>query len=80
MIPHTNKERATMPPEPTKYEAAAQPGLFFWAERVGGPIQFWAVVSQADGYPASEAHDDWFANQEDADRIAQEFARDYPNH
>ena len=66
----------------TKHQAPAQPGLSFWAEPTPGPggIPFYAVVSQAEGYPASEAHDDWFASYADADAIAQQYAREYPNH
>ncbi len=62
------------------YESKAQPGLFYWAELrtfVSGPNAtggHWWVVSQVDGYPATEAHDDWFANQVDADAVAKALA------
>ena len=32
------------------------------------------VVSQVKGYDATEAHDDWFKYQEDAEEIAQQMA------
>ena len=57
---------------PTKYESTTQPGLFYWAE--AATENSFAVVMQADGYPATEAADDWFAKFEDADEIAQQMA------
>ena len=60
-----------------RYESKAQPGLRFWAEPNGGgagAVESYGIVSQADGYPATEAWDDWFANFGDADRIAREMA------
>lgn len=61
-----------------KYQSKTQPGLFFWAERNptvrGSTVESWSVVSQVGGYPATEAHDDWFANFADADEIAQKLA------
>lgn len=66
----------------TKHPAPAQPGLFFWAEATDGPggLPMYAVVSQMKGYPASDAHDDYFLSYADADALAQEFAHNYPNH
>ena len=62
-----------------KHESTFQSGLFFWAEPNGGgagAIESFAVVSQADGAGRPcEAWDDWFANEKDADEIAQELAR-----
>jgi hypothetical protein len=63
---------------PTRYEARNQKGLFFWAERVPGKVPCFNVVSQADGFPATEAHDDWFANLADADAMARELAETNP--
>ena len=61
-----------------RYESKLQPGLFFWAERVdeGKPNSTWMVVQQANGFPGTEAHDDWFAKFEDADEIAKALAND----
>lgn len=66
----------------TKHQAPAQPGLHFWAEATDGPAgrTVYAVISQVDGYPAGEAHDDYFVNYADADAIAKQYAQQYPNH
>ena len=64
-----------------KYESREQPGLFFWAEANGdgaGAVESYCVVSQVTGYPATEAHDDWFANFKDADEIARMLAAGEP--
>lgn len=61
--------------KPTKYQARNQPGLFFWVE----PVDFaFMVVCQADGFPATEAFDDWFSNQSDAEAMAKELAETNP--
>ncbi len=62
------------PDKPTRYESATQPGLFYWAERNGIDGKSWLVVAQANGFPASEAFDDWLANFADADAIARQLA------
>ena len=36
----------------------------------------YTIVSQMAGYAATEAHDDWFANKEDAEEIAQQLANE----
>ena len=67
--------------KPIKYEAKNQKGLFFWAEPNGGGAganESYGVVSQARGFPATEAHDDWFANLSDADAMARELAATNP--
>ena len=63
----------------TKHEAKNQPGLYFWAEpnEIDGGATF-CVISQADGYPATEAHDDWFRHLKDADEIARQLAETNP--
>lgn len=63
---------------PIKHESTTQPGLFFWAEPNGGgagAVESYGVVSQADGFPATEAWDDWFAHWQDADDVAQKLAK-----
>jgi hypothetical protein len=62
---------------PPKYESTTQPGLYFWAEEFDGSDgpRVWIVTQQAEGYPATEAFDDWLANFADADEIAQKLAR-----
>lgn len=63
----------------TKHVAKGRPDLKFWAKQdnaPGFPSSF-AVISQADGFPATEAHDDYFANFEDADEVAKELADNY---
>lgn len=64
-----------------RYEAKNQRGLFFWAEPNGGgagAVESYGVVSQAKGFPATEAHDDWFAYLKDADEIARQLAETNP--
>lgn len=61
---------------PPKYESQTQPGLYFWAEEID--CVCWMVVSRAQGYPGTEACDDWFAHFKDADEIAQKLARGEP--
>jgi len=61
-----------------RHESTTQPGLFFWAEPTGGregAVASFGVVSQANGYPMTEAWDDWFAREADADEIAQQLAK-----
>lgn len=61
-----------------RHESTKQKGLFFWAEPVNpldnSPSACWHVVGQAEGYPATEAFDDWLKYQHDADDIAQKIA------
>lgn len=63
---------------PTKYESKTQPGLFYWAEPNGGggagAVESFGVVAQMTGFPPTEACDDWFANEADADAMARELA------
>ena len=62
---------------PPKHESATQPGLYFFAERFElrpGP-SVWVVMSQAKGFPATEAFDDWLFHFKDADDIAHKLAR-----
>lgn len=67
-----------------KHESTTERGVFFWAEpnqiRGGangrpGSVESWCLLSQAPGGQATEAFDDWFANEKDADEIAQQLAR-----
>ena len=46
-------------------------GVAFFAESVDGPLPCFAVIQQMPGFPATEAYDDWFANEKDADEVAQ---------
>lgn len=62
------------PTNPTRYESTAQPGLFFWADRVPGPVECYTITQQVTGYPATEACDDWPANFADADEMARGMA------
>jgi hypothetical protein len=67
--------------KPVKFESKSQPGLFFWAENtdpqgiLGGTPCF-MVVFQVEGYPATEACDDWFGNELDAVALAKKFAEE----
>ena len=61
-----------------KYRSKKEPNVQYWAEQVpllpGEKSVAWVVVMQADGYPGTEACDDWFGRFEDADAIAQKLA------
>lgn len=59
------------PENPTRYASATQPGLFFWVERAGSAFM---VVQGVEGFPATEALDDWPAHFEDADALARQLA------
>ena len=56
-----------------KYESKAQPGLFYWAE-YDLLVKCWIVLSQAKGFPETEAWDDWFGRESDADKVARMLA------
>lgn len=64
----------------TRFESTTQPGLFYWVETTdpmgmfGGPPSY-MVVAQAEGFPASEAHDDWFGRECDALAVAELLAK-----
>ena len=62
----------------TRYQSKSDPSISYWAEPNGGggagAIESYCVVGQAEGYPATEACDDWFANFADADEIARKLA------
>lgn len=61
----------------TKYESKTQPGVHYWAQAqtIDG-ITSYSVVAQADGFPASEAHDDWFVDFATADAVAKQLANE----
>lgn len=62
--------------EPTKYQCVKQPDAYYWAEpNVLDNGNTYCVVFQADGYPATEGFDDWFADYEVADDIAYRLAQ-----
>jgi hypothetical protein len=64
-----------------KHTAPNDPALKFWAEKnvvPGSSVGSWAVISQVDGFPATEAHDDWFGFYKDADEVAQQLASEAP--
>lgn len=65
-----------------RYISKSNPNLKFWvepnsqyfpanSERI---VTVYMVVSQVTGYETTEAHDDWFKYQEDAEEIAQQMA------
>lgn len=57
--------------EPTKYQDKHNPDCYYWAEpnEIDGGKSF-CVTFQADGYPATAGHDDWFGTFEGADQVA----------
>jgi hypothetical protein len=59
-----------------KVPSVSQSGLHYWAELVDDTTpKTWSVVSQADGFPATEAWDDWFLHKQHAEEIAQKLAQ-----
>ena len=59
---------------PEKFESTSQKGLFYWTEYevLAG---CWVVYSQAEGFPATEAFDDWFGYEKDAIEVAKKLAK-----
>lgn len=51
-----------------KFQSTAQPDLYFWSELASENC--FMAVSQVDGYDGTEAHDDWFRYERDANHIA----------
>jgi len=58
-----------------RFESKIQKDLFYWVEPVGLNINGFHVVAQAEGYPATEAYDDWFKYKKDAEEIAEKLSR-----
>jgi hypothetical protein len=61
------------------YLSVKQPDLIFYAEPVElherrGFVPSWGVTSKVEGFPATEAFDDWFAHEKDAEEIARKLA------
>lgn len=55
-----------------RYKSKSNPKLEFFVEKTFQ--NSYMVVSQVKGYDATEAHDDWFFNEQDAEEIAQQMA------
>lgn len=54
-----------------KYTSTTEPDVYFWAEKIPNcEPEAWHVVVQRTGFPATEAHDDWFGKQADAQAVA----------
>ena len=61
----------------TQYQAKSRPDLKFWPEKIVQGLKVsWMVVAAVDGQQATEAHDDWFANFNDADEVAKQLAEE----
>lgn len=67
---------------PTKYTSVVNDGFTFWAEAQsirGGPVH-WVVMAKYAGNaltgdaPMTEASDDWFGNEADAQAVARQLA------
>lgn len=61
----------------TKYKSKADSSVSFWAEAnkiPGSKVESYTVLQQAEGFPATEATDDWLGTFEDADEIARTLA------
>jgi len=56
-----------------RFESKEQAGLFYFVEPGPGGRCF-VVISQAKGFPATEAVDDWFGNESDAIEVARKLA------
>lgn len=72
-----------------RYQSKSNPDLYFWVECVTDPEinlgqskkwkmlrEIFTVVSAANGYNPTEAHDDWFFNKQDAEEIAQQLSNE----
>ena len=60
-----------------RYRPKTRPDLAFWPEKVTQGLNIsWMVVAAVDGCDATEVHDDWFANFNDADEIAKQLAEE----
>ena len=57
-----------------RYISKSNPKLEFFVEQTFQ--NSYMIVSQVKGYDATEAHDDWFKYQEDAEEIAQQLANE----
>lgn len=58
-----------------RIQSTTQADLFYWVEPtdpegICGSVQSFMVVAGVDGFPASEAFDDWFGKEEDAWQVA----------
>lgn len=53
------------------FVSKSNPNLKFFVESFDGSF---IVFSQFGSYPKTEAHDDWFANRNDAEQIAEAMA------
>jgi len=61
------------------FRAVNDTALRFWAEQaLPGEPGGWVVLSQVDGFPATEAADDWFGSQEAAEEEAERLAQTAP--
>ena len=60
-----------------KHVANGRPDIKFWAQRNPGKVESYSVIYQADGFPATEDEDDWFADFSVADAIAKDHAARY---
>lgn len=69
-----NKNLFTDHREGTHHISKADPTVVYFAELIEGPVPSWMVVYQKEGYPGTEAHDDWFGRFHDADALAKEMA------
>jgi hypothetical protein len=54
-------------------EYTNEEGVKFWAE-YDPEVKAWVCIQQVDGYPETEAHDDWFGRKEDAENICKKLA------
>ncbi len=63
-----NRATVILDGDEIKFQSTIQPDLYYWSEHAT-PDSFMAV-SQVDGYQGTEAHDDWFRYERDANDIA----------
>jgi hypothetical protein len=57
-----------------KHESTTQPGLFFWTEKVFAVIPSFRILSGGEGLLTTDACDEWFYNESEADLIARKLA------
>ena len=72
----TELEMFTLEPERSTQQRTSKPAVQYWAEH-DALTGCWIVYAQVEGYPATEACDDWFANEADAQAMAKQLATEH---
>ncbi len=57
-----------------RYQSKSNHNLYFWVECVTDPQEIFMVMQGVKGFNPTEACDDWFGNQKDAEEVAADLA------